>query len=134
MPKFNGKTQFKKVALGSLLGAAVTLLTASAVTMFLALFIASGKIGEGAEKAVVVASAFAAAALGAQVARLKNHGAALLSGVLTALFAILLRLLAGLAGGDLNIMDGGDMGIFLSILCGGIASGAITVHSRRRRR
>ena len=105
MPKFNGKTQFKKVALGSLLGAAVTLLTASAVTMFLALFIASGKIGEGAEKAVVVASAFAAAALGALVARLKNHGAALLSGVLTALFAILLRLLAGLAGGDLNIMD-----------------------------
>ncbi len=134
MPKNDMKTDLKRVAMGSLLGAAVTLLTAAALTMFFALFVASGRVGEGIGKAIVIGSAFVAAALGAFVARLKNHGAALISGALSAILAILVRLLISLASGSGNILDGGDIAVLLSILCGGLASGAITVHTRRRRR
>ncbi len=134
MPKFDTKTEMKRVALGSLLGALVTLALAAALTMFLALPVASGRIGEGAEKAIVIGSVFVSSVLGALTARIRNHGAALLSGALTALLAILLRLLAGLACGAKNLFDGGDAAILLSILCGGLVTGAITVHPRRKRR
>lgn len=134
MSKFDTRTELKRVALGAMLGALVTMAMAATFTMFLALPVASGKMGEGTERAIVIGSAFAASVLGALTARLKNHGAALLSGALTALLAILLRFLVGLACGCESLVDGGDVAVLLSILCGGLATGAISAHPRRKRR
>ncbi len=134
MSKNDVKGEFKRVLAGAFLGAVVTLALAALLTVFLALFVASGRAGEGAERPMVLASAFVAAAVGALTARLKNRGAALLSGALTAVGAILVRLLIALLAGGGAAPDGGDLAVILSILCGGIASGAITVRRRRRRR
>lgn len=134
MAKLDGKNELKRILTGALLGAAVCVALSTAITMFMALFVAAGRVGEGAERTIVVISAFVAAAVGVLAARLKNHGAALLSGIATSALVILVRLLVMLLSETSTTMDGADIAVFLSILCGGLASGAITVHRRRRRR
>ncbi len=134
MSRIDMKTELKRVMTGAVIGAAVTLALAAMLTMLLALFVAAGRVGEGAEKPMIIASAFVAAAVGALAARIKNHGASLLSGTLTAILAILVRLLVMLLSETGTTIDGTDLTVILSILCGGLASGAITVHRRRRRR
>lgn len=134
MAKLDGKNEWKRILTGALLGAAVTVALSAAITMFMALFVAAGRVGEGSERTVVVIAAFAASAVGALAARLKNHGAALLSGIMTAAIVILVRLLIMLLSETGTTIDGADMAVILSILCGGLASGAITGHRRRRRR
>ncbi len=134
MAKLDGKNELKRILTGAIVGAVVTIALSAAITMFMALFVAAGRVGEGAEKTIVVISAFVSAAAGALAARIKNRGAALLSGVSTAALVILVRLLVMLLSETSTTIDGADIAVILSILCGGLASGAITVHRRRRRR
>lgn len=130
----NEKLNIRHVAAGAFIGAVVTLVLSALLVMFLALPVASGTIGEGAERSVVVVCAFLSAAVGALSARIRNRGAALLSGAGAAVIAVLVRLTVGLLADGLHAFDGADTAVCLAILCGGIAAGAVSVKRRRRRR
>lgn len=129
----NDKLNLKRVLTGATLGAALTLALSALAVMFLALPVATGVIGEGSERAAVVVCAFLAAAVGALVARLRNKGAALISGAGAALIAVLLRFVIGLCLEGAHAMDGADTAVCLAMVCGGVAAGAVSVKRRRRR-
>ncbi len=130
----NDKLNIKRVLGGAALGAAVTLALSTLAVMFLALPVATGVIGEGSERALVAVCAFLAAAVGALVARLKNKGAALISGAGAALIAVLLRVVIGLCLEGAHAPGGADTAVCLAMVCGGVAAGAVSVKHRRRRR
>lgn len=130
----NERLSLGRVAAGAAIGAAVTLALSAILLLLLALPVASGAIGEGAERPVVVVCAFVSAVVGALTARIKNKGAALVSGAGAAIIAVAVRLLIGLISDGLHAFDGADTAVCLAILCGGIASGAVTFRRRRRRR
>ena len=130
----NEKLNIKRVLGGVMLGAAVTLALSALAVMFLALPVATGVIGEGSERAVVAVCAFLAAVVGAVIARIRNRGAALISGAGAALIAILLRLIIGLCLEGAHTLDSADTAVCLAMVCGGVAAGAVTGKRRRHRR
>lgn len=130
----NEKLNIKRVLAGAALGAAVTLALSALAVMFLALPVASGVIGEGSERAVVVVCAFLSAAVGALIARIRNKGAALISGAGAALIAVLLRVVIGLCLEGVHALDSADTAVCLAMMCGGMISGAVTMKRRRRHR
>lgn len=130
----NEKPDLKRLAVGAAMGAAVTLVLSALLMLFIALPVASGVIGEGSERAVVVACSAISAAVGALIARLRNRGAALISGVGAALIAIFVRLLIGLMSENAHAFDSTDTAVCLAMLSGALVSGAVTFRRRKRRR
>ena len=131
----NDKTMsLRHVAAGIALGTVATLALSALLVMFMALPVASGRVGEDTGRSIVVVCAFVSAVVGAIAARIKNGGAALISGAGTALAAVLIRLLIGLISDDPHTLDGTDLAICLATLCGGIGAGAVTIRRRKRRR
>ncbi len=132
MPKTDIRANPGRFALGCILGAAVTLLLTVPLLAVPSAMIAAGSVGEEGGVSLAAAAAFVASCAGAMTARIKNRGAALLSGVVSGLIAAATRMLVSLLSG--SALDGGDLVICLAILAGGLITGAVRFGKRRRRR
>lgn len=134
MGKIDWKKDGRRVAVACALGAVTAAALAAALTMLLALAVSSGKVGEGTEKPMVIAAAFISTFIGAALARFRAGGAGLLTGAGTAFIVILARTLLMLISDKSTALDGADMSVILSVLCAGLASGAIFGRRRKKRR
>lgn len=121
----------RRVAVGSLMGAAVTTLLSVCLIALPALLVASGRAGEGTQGPMVVTASFIASCAGALIARLWTRKAALPTCLGMALAAIALRLIIGLISAGSVKPDSLDLSVSAAILLAAAAVGA--VKSRRRR-
>ncbi len=116
--------------LGSLYGAAVTLIISALLSGIFSILVSTGRAGEGSEGDLVAASAFLASCVGAIIAWRKNGGFALLSGTFAAAIAAGARLLLHLFAG--TSINGQSLFISACMLSGGILTG-FTASGRRSR-
>ena len=128
------KNDGKRILISSVIGAAVSIGLSVALMAIMAALVSSGRVGEGAEKAMCVACVLVATAVGALIARVAAHGAALLTGIGTGVIVILAKILLMLLSDESTALDNTDMTLILCILCSGVATGAISPHKRRHRR
>lgn len=134
MSKKELKNDWRRIVPGAALGAAAAIALSVLLLMLEAPLISGGRVGEGAENALIIVTAFIAAASGALVARIKNRGASLIGAIFVALMVIIVRLVIMLIADSAEAFDSLDIQICLSILCGALISGAISIKKRRRRR
>ncbi len=134
MSKKELKGDWGRIVPGVLLGALVTLAFSVVLVTLCAPLVSSGKVGEGGVRPIVIVSSFVSGAAGALAARIKNGGATLIGGVASGALAVLARVVIMLISGRSGAFDALDAQICLSMLCGALISGAVTVKRRRRRR
>ena len=134
MSKKDNGGEGRRLAIGAAIGAAVTLGVSMLLILMLALPVTAGKTPPSAEKPLVIAAALAASVIGALVARWRNRSAALMTCVLSAGIAIVIRLMLMLLSDVGTGFDSTDTAVCVSMLCGGVLCGVINPRRKRRRR
>ena len=124
-----GDTQIKRIAVGVVLGYAVSL----AVAAVLSLLISKGTLGEELLKTGSVAAAYLGALVGAFSVRRRGERAAATIGAVTGAMLIL-RFVIAAFGGESSLLSKDGLSIGSAILLGGITVLATCAKLKRRRR
>ncbi len=133
MPK-SESSNFKDLVPGVIYGTGLTFAITTIFILILSALVSGGRIAEEQEPMLVMIACFIGSLAGGITAKKKNVGSAFISGVGSAIVAAAVRIIISMFSETGSLFDRGDMLIILSMLCGGLLSGAINVRKKRRRR
>ena len=132
MPRSEAK-RFRELLPGVMYGVGTTFVCTTCLILILSIFVSGGRLAEEQEPILVMLSCFAGTIAGGITAKKKNCGSAMISGIGTAVVSAAIRLIISMFSETGSLFDKGDALIILSMICGGILSGAVSVKKKRRR-